>query len=219
MDKIRKLNTGINDLDKMLGGLVNGEIVCIAGRRAMGKTGLALSIVKRACIKEGKTCLYFALAEDKAHIIKRLPDAGEAPLYINDRAFSVKKIKKACKKLGKKNKIDLIVIDYLQLIWSKRGYLTLVSNKLRKLARKLDCPIIVLCQLDYRIGSREDNRPVLSDLVHTGAMNDYADKVLFLHRDDYYNIDSDKKGILEVFVAKNVYGRNIGSVELAYKSH
>lgn len=129
------LKTGMKDLDGMTGGFLPGELICVAGREAMGSTGLALSILRNVCVKEKKTCLYFSLAENGRALLSRLvanvshnmdilkPEyehqlkdilrsIEKSPLYINEKAYLLKSIERACEKLIRKTTIDLVIIDY-----------------------------------------------------------------------------------------------------------
>ncbi len=244
------LMTGFKGLDDFIGGFKKGELICIAGRPSMGKTGFALSIIKNICIDGGKGCLYFSLEDDSLSLIKRLnaivsdnayctysendmerpeikkslKSIGKAPLYINDGAYSIHDIEKTSRKLAGKAKIDIIIVDYLQLISAKgkgkkksEDYLSDVISSLKMLARKLECPIAVLCGLSRKIEKRKDHMPMLSDLKDSGRLDYYADKALFLYRDDYYNIDTERKGEADVIVAKNSAGGPVGIVLLAHK--
>ena len=218
---MKNLMTGIDALDKKTGGFRPGEVICIAGRRSMGKTGLALSVLKRSCIEEKRPCLYFSLSEDKACLKGRLKEAfsdekvRKAPFKIYENAFSTDEIEKVLKKRKKSKSPALVVIDHLQLIAEKGENRTYISNRIRHIARKMKCPIVVLCQLDSDIDRRKDKRPILSDLRSIGEMDHYADKVMLLFREDYYDYDTEKKNVAEVFVAKNNSGP-IGAVALSH---
>ncbi len=215
--KLKALKTGFRDLDAMTGGFFPGELICIAGRHSMGATGLTLSILRKVCVKEKNACLYFSLAESGRELVIRLNEK-KAPLYLNETAFYIKTIEKTCKKKLKEDSIDLIVIDYYQLIKTKKDKdASLIPLRLKKLARNIKCPVIVLCQLDKSIDLRDDKRPLLSDLRSVSEMDQYADKVLLLYRDEYYNYDTDKKGTANVIVAKNNYGQGVGNVTLIHK--
>ena len=136
---------------------------------------------------------------------------SDAPIYIDDTpGIKVMDIRTKCRKLKMEKKIGLIVIDYLQLIQgsSKRGgtreqEISEISRSLKILAKELDVPVIALSQLSRSVESREDKRPMLSDLRESGAIEQDADIVMFLYRDDYYNEDSSDKNKAEVIVAKH----------------
>lgn len=235
------IKTGFKDLDDMTEGFFPGELICIAGRNSMGATGLALSILNRVCIKEGKRCLYFALAEDGRSIMSRLVanvscnqdifrsehedelkdtlrKIERSLLSINETAFFMSSIEKTCEKEISKAPVDLVIVDYHQLIKTgKEEDRSLISVRLKQLARSIKCPVIVLCQLDQSIDRRDDRRPRLSDLGSAGEMNHYADKVLLMYREDYYGTVTKDAGILQILVAKNNYARRVGKVELSHK--
>lgn len=235
------IKTGFKDLDDITEGFFPGELICIAGRNSMGATGLALSILNRVCIKNGKRCLYFALAEDGRNIMSRLVanvsnnqdifrpeheddlketlrEIEKSLLSVNETAYFVNSIEKACEKQISKAPLDLVIIDYHQLIKiGKEEDRSLISVRLKQLSRSIKCPIIVLCQLDQSIDCRDDRRPHLSDLGCVGEMNNYADKVLLMYREDYYNVDTPDTGKLQILVAKNNYARRVGKVELFHK--
>lgn len=235
------VTTGFKNLDGITEGFLPGELICIAGRNSMGATGLALCILNRVCIRDGKRCLYFALAEDGRNIISRLVvnvsnnqdifrlehedelketlrKIEKSPLSVNETAYFVNSIEKACEKQISKAPLDLVIIDYHQLIKiGKEEDRSLISVRLKQLARSIKCPIVVLCQLDQSIDRRDDRRPLLSDLGCVGEMNHYADKVLLMYREDYYNVDTPNARILQILVAKNNYARRVGKVVLFHK--
>ena len=239
--KAGEIRTGFRDIDMITGGFLPGELICIAGRHSMGATGLALGILNSACVKEKKTCLYFALAENGRDILTRLaadvsrdqdilrPEhknkfkdtlkkIERSPLYINETAFLAGTIESTCKKMNSRTPVDLVIVDYHQLVRTgKEDDRSLVSARLKKIARSIGCPVIVLCQLDKSIDLREDRRPVLSDLRSIGETDNYADKVLLLYREDYYNINTGNAGKAEVFIAKNNNGRSVSMVSLLHK--
>ncbi len=220
--------TGFKELDEAIDGFRSGELICIAGRHCMGKTGFILSILAKSCVNGNKSCLYFSLEDTARILLMRLaaivsdkdifalrPEqrnkkdfkiplrkVGDAGLYINDSAYSIKDIEKTCRKLSDKTRIDLVVLDYLQLV--RPDTRSDIVNRLKQLARKLQCPVVVLSQLAPKADDSEDDMPMISELKNQGSIDCYADKVLLLYRDDYYNIDSDKKGQAEIMVVKNV---------------
>lgn len=148
---------------------------------------------------------------------------SEAPIYIDDTpGISIMEIRAKCRKLKLEKDIGLIVIDYLQLIQGtgKRGAsreqeISEISRSLKILAKELDVPVIALSQLSRAAEQRQDHRPMLSDLRESGAIEQDADIVMFLYRDDYYNQDSEKKNIAEVIIAKHRAG-STGTIELLW---
>lgn len=147
-------------------------------------------------------------------------------LFIDDTSnFTVTQMRSLVRKSHAEKPFDLIIIDYLQLInfegkqGNKADQIGEVTKALKQLARELNCPIVVLSQLSRGVEAREDKRPMLSDLRDSGAIEQDADVVLFLYRDEYYDLDSPKKGIAEVIIGKHRKGA-VGKVELAFlKSH
>lgn len=147
---------------------------------------------------------------------------GEAPIFIDDNsAITVADLRSKCRKLKQNNNLGLIIIDYLQLmsttkhIESRQQFISDISRSLKVLARELDVPVIALSQLNRAVDSRPDHKPVLADLRESGAIEQDADVVMFIYRDDYYNPDSEKKGIAEISIAKQRKGAT-GSVELVW---
>lgn len=149
---------------------------------------------------------------------------SEANIYIDDTpGISITEIRAKCRKLKLEKDIGLVVIDYLQLIQgsnnkrngSREQEISEISRSLKILAKELDVPVIALSQLSRAAEQRPDHRPMLSDLRESGAIEQDADIVMFLYRDDYYNQDSEKKDIAEVIIAKH-RGGSTGTVELLW---
>lgn len=161
--------------------------------------------------------------EDWIKLATALGPLSEAPIYIDDTpGISIAEIRAKCRKLKLEKNIGLIVIDYLQLIQgsgkknaSREQEISEISRSLKVLAKELDVPIIALSQLSRAAEARQDHRPMLSDLRESGAIEQDADIVMFLYRDDYYNPDSEKKNIAEVILAKHRAG-STGTVELLW---
>ena len=148
---------------------------------------------------------------------------SEAEIFIDDTpGINITEIRAKCRKLKLEKNIGMVVIDYLQLIQgsNKRGgsreqEISEISRSLKILAKELDVPVIALSQLSRAAEQRPDHRPMLSDLRESGAIEQDADIVMFLYRDDYYNQDSDKKDIAEIIIAKQRNGP-IGTIELVW---
>lgn len=165
--------------------------------------------------------------EEWEKVIKTSEQLSNAEIYIDDTVgISINKIREKCIKLKQDKDIGLVVIDYLQLIQgSNKNYnsreqeISAISLSLKNLAQELNIPIIVLSPVsrtaDTRFYKGEDPRPILEDIKYSGTIVQDADIIMFLYRDDYYNLDSEKKGIAEVIIAKNRYGTN-GTVELIF---
>ena len=161
--------------------------------------------------------------EDWVKLATALGPLSEAPIYIDDTpGISIAEIRAKCRRLKLEKNIGLIVIDYLQLIQgsgkknaSREQEISEISRSLKILAKELDVPVIALSQLSRAAEARQDHRPMLSDLRESGAIEQDADIVMFLYRDDYYNPDSEKKNIAEVIMAKHRAG-STGTVELLW---
>ena len=160
---------------------------------------------------------------DWVKLATALGPLSEAPIYIDDTpGISIMEIRAKCRKLKLEKNIGLIVIDYLQLIQgtgkkgaSREQEISEISRSLKILAKELDVPVIALSQLSRAAEQRQDHRPMLSDLRESGAIEQDADIVMFLYRDDYYNQDTEKKNIAEVIIAKHRAG-STGTVELLW---
>lgn len=161
--------------------------------------------------------------EDWVKLASTLGRLSDAPIYIDDTAgISIMEIRAKCRKLKLEKDIGLVVIDYLQLIQgsgnrnsSREQEISEISRSLKILAKELDIPVIALSQLSRSVEKRDDKRPMLSDLRESGAIEQDADIVIFLYRDDYYNEDSPKKNVAEAILAKH-RGGSTGTVDLAW---
>ena len=161
--------------------------------------------------------------EDWVKRASTLSRLSEAPIYIDDTAgISIMEIRAKCRKLKIEKNIGLVVIDYLQLIQGSGGKnatreqeISEISRSLKILAKELNIPVIALSQLSRGVEKIEDKRPMLSDLRESGAIEQDADIVSFLYRDDYYNKDSEKKNICEIILAKH-RGGSTGTIDLAW---
>lgn len=154
----------------------------------------------------------------------RLGKLADAPIYIDDTpGISIMEIRAKCRKLKLEKDIGLVVIDYLQLVQgsskkssSREQEISEISRSLKILAKELNIPVIALSQLSRAAEQRQnDHRPMLSDLRESGAIEQDADIVMFIYRDDYYNENSEKKNIAEIILAKH-RGGSTGTVELAW---
>ena len=161
--------------------------------------------------------------EDWEKLAGSIGPLSEAEIYIDDTpGISVMEIRAKCRKLKLEKNIGLVVIDYLQLVQgtNKRGgsreqEISEISRSLKMLAKEIGVPVIALSQLSRAVEQRPDHRPMLSDLRESGAIEQDADIVMFLYRDDYYNQESEKKDIAEVIIAKH-RGGSTGTVELLW---
>lgn len=237
------VTTGFSDLDKDTGGWNPSDLVIVAARPAMGKTAFALNLVLNAAKKGNKSILVFSLEMSTQQLYQRFMsiEAGVALSKIRNGHLDSKdwgrlgaatdiignyditiadipnvnvlEIRALARKIKSRQDLDMIVIDYLQLIRgssarseSRQQEISEISRSLKSLARELDIPIIALSQLSRSPESRPDKRPMLSDLRESGAIEQDADVVIFLYRDDYYNQESPDAGITEIIIGKQRNG-------------
>ncbi len=161
--------------------------------------------------------------EDWNTLAKAIGPLSEAEIYIDDTpGISVTEIRAKCRKLKLEKNIGMVVIDYLQLVQgsgkrvgSREQEISEISRSLKILAKELNVPVIALSQLSRAVEQRQDHKPMLSDLRESGAIEQDADIVMFLYRDDYYNEDSKKRNIAEVIIAKH-RGGSTGSIDLGW---
>ena len=246
------ITTGFADLDARTSGLQKSDLIIVAARPSMGKTSFALNIAQNAALKGGGNVMIFSLEMSASQIGQRLlsMDArielselrrgnltrsdwedlnlsvdrlSGSGIFIDDTpGISITEMKSKCRRLRAERSLDLIVIDYLQLM-SIKGYsegrqleVSTLSRMLKQLAREMNCPVVVLSQLSRAVEQRQDHRPQLSDLRESGAIEQDADVVMFLYRDEYYNPETtEKPNIAEIIIAKQRNGPT-GSVELAW---
>ena len=242
---ITGLSTGFKDLDRLTAGLQPSDLILIAARPSMGKTAFVLNIAQHIGIKEKKAVAFFSLEMSKEQLVQRMLCAestidsqrlriGElepndwtklvagadrlssAPIFIDDTSgITVMEMRSKCRRLKIEYDLQLIIIDYLQLMQgsSKKGgsenrqqEISEISRSLKGLAREIGVPVIALSQLSRNVESRQVKKPMLSDLRESGSLEQDADIVAFLYRDDYYNPDSEQKNITEVIIAKHRNG-------------
>lgn len=236
--------TGYKDLDRRLeNGFCNGYLYVLAGRPAMGKTGLIINILDHICNREKRCVLMFSLDSPRRAIIDRMLShrsgvecskirkvtleekewdalieaAGvikKSNLLIDDtQIMDIEELKRRCRYYREKNKdLSMIVIDYLQLISGVDKHepdeyeISNIMAELKSLAEEMELPILVLSILTRDCEKREDHWPRLSDLPGGRAVEEYADVVMFLYRDDYYDRFSESKGTAQIVFAKNPEG-------------
>ena len=241
MDKIEKASklhgtvtgiaTGFIDLDYRTAGMQPSDLVLIAARPSMGKTAFVLNIAQHVAFKQNLPVAIFSLEMSKEQLINRMfslessVDAQKLRTgQLNDQEWE--RLIESAGVIGKsKLMIDdtMIIIDYLQLMSgsggrssdSRQQEISDISRSLKAVARELSVPVLALSQLSRAVEQRPDHRPMLSDLRESGAIEQDADVVMFIYRDDYYNHDSPDKGISEIIIAKQRNGP-IGTVQLAW---
>ena len=252
---ITGLETGFRDLDAKTAGLQKSDLILIAARPAMGKTAFVLNIAEYVALHSNSTIALFSLEMSKEQLVKRMlamnsmvdsqkirtgdledddwdklvgsvRKIGNSNLVIDDTSgITASELRSKCRKLKIEQGLDLVIIDYLQLMTgagkrksdSRQQEISDISRSLKVMARELNVTVIALSQLSRAVESRPDKRPMLSDLRESGAIEQDADIVMFIYRDEYYNPDSEKKGVAEVIVAKQRSGPT-GPVELAWLS-
>lgn len=244
-EEFRGIKTGYSDLDSKITGLGAGELIIIGGRPSMGKTAFALNLVDKIAVTDNKSCLYFSLEDSAQRLVERLIreiSGVELPkhlsdtekkkimsasetlqktrLIIDDKAVSIEQIEETARNCAVESTLDFIVVDYLQLVSNQdsnclQSTISCVVRKLKTLAKELDLPVVVLSQLNRTVEKLPDHRPRLIDLKGSSDIEDIADKVLLLYRDEYYYYESERRGIMEVNVAKNITGYRT-CIELAY---
>ena len=245
--------TGFIDLDYKLSGLQPSDLVLVAARPSMGKTAFVLNIAQYMAFKKDKGVAIFSLEMSKEQLVNRLfslesqVDAqalrtgnmkdsdwekliegagiiGKSNLIIDDTpGISVSELRSKCRKYKLEHGLDIVIIDYLQLMTgsvgknseSRQQEISEISRSLKGLARELNVPVVALSQLSRAVESRPDKRPMLSDLRESGAIEQDADVVMFIYRDEYYNKDSEFKKQEEIIIAKQRNGP-VGTVNLAW---
>lgn len=243
------LSTGLSALDEKLGGLQPEQLIIVAGRPAMGKTTLAMGFTLDAAVRQNKSCLVLSLEMSKGQLLDRaMASEGRIPLnlikngaacqthgtemgaaarkiqqanlFIADRAgATVGRIRSMARRHKMRYGLDLLMVDYLQLMEGDGGNRTeevsSISRGCKLLARELGIPVVLLSQLSRKCEERPNKRPVPSDLRESGAIEQDADVILFVYRDEVYNENTDQKGIAEIIVGK---GRDVetGTVRAAF---
>ena len=243
--------TGFIDLDYKTAGMQPSDLILVAARPSMGKTAFSLNVIQSAAIKNKKKVAVFSLEMSKDQLVNRMlcaeamvdaqkvrtgnldpqdwdriaraiPTIAAADIFIDDTpGISVMEMRAKCRRLKLEKGLDLIMIDYLQLMSgnsksdSRQQEISEISRSLKAIAREMNAPVIALSQLSRACETRADHRPMLSDLRESGAIEQDADVVMFLYRDEYYNPDTDKKNIGEIIIAKQRNGPT-GTVELVW---
>lgn len=249
--EITGLTSGFTDLDRRTSGFQKSDFVLIAARPSMGKTAFMLNIAMAPALMMNKSIAIFSLEMSKEQLVNRMicseayVDAqklrvgdiddddwvklakaagplSNANIYIDDTpGISLSELRSKCRRLKIEKGLDMILIDYLQLMTAGRNIdnrqqeVSEISRSLKGLAKEMNAPVIALSQLSRAPEARADHRPILSDLRESGSIEQDADVVIFLYRDEYYNKDTEKKNIAEVIIAKQRNGPT-GVIELAW---
>lgn len=245
------VSTGYLDLDRLLTGLHGGELILVGARPSMGKTTFAMNVAQHAGVRCGKTVAMFSLEMPREQIAMRMlcteasvdmqsirrgmiDDDGwmrlttalgplaASNMYLDDTpGITSAQLRSRCRRLMAERGLDLIIIDYLQLMSSdkrsenRQTEVSEISRALKGIALELHVPLIACAQLSRANAQRADKRPILSDLRDSGSIEQDADVVMFLHREEYYNPDTPDKNIGEVIVQKQRNGP-LGTIKLAF---
>lgn len=249
---ITGVTTGFRDLNRELSGLQNSDLVLLAARPSVGKTALGIHMGVNAAL-DGKKVAVFSLEMSRRQILQRVLSivsnvdlaqiisgkiseedwqllfdksriVSEMDLFIDDTAsISLTELRAKCKRMKQTEGIDLIVIDYLQLMTSdtvkdgnRQQEISNISRGLKALAKELNVPVLALSQLSRKTEERGNKRPMLSDLRESGAIEQDADVIMMLYRDDYYDQEAEAQNIIEVIIGKHRNGPT-GTVKLFFK--
>jgi replicative DNA helicase len=254
-DEIMGVPTGLIDLDKLLGGMQKSDLIIIAGRPGMGKTGFMLSAAKNAAQKFKKHVAVFSLEMSNEQLVQRIiaQETGidtqrlrtgklkddewpifthaievlsDTQIFLDDTpAITPMQLRTKCRRLHMEYELDLVVIDYLQLMSGDRHTdnrvqeVSYISRNLKVLARELNVPVLVGAQLSRAVEQRADKRPVLSDLRESGSLEQDADIVMFIHRPDAMEKDSERQNIAEMIVAKHRNGPTHSGIEMIFRNN
>lgn len=252
-DKLTGVGTGFVELDRLTSGWQRSDFIVMAARPGMGKTAMTLALARNAAVISDQAVAFFSLEmssqqlvsrlismeteidaeklrkgtlldREWKHLIKNIDTLKKAPIFIDDTpAIGIFELRAKCRRLKAKENIQMIIIDYLQLMsgssagegkfgGNREQEISQISRSLKGLAKELNVPIIALSQLSRAVETRGGNKkPQLSDLRESGAIEQDADMVIFLYRPEYYQITQDEdgmdtRGIGEVIVAKNRHG-------------
>jgi replicative DNA helicase len=254
--------TGFTELDRMTSGWQNSDLIILAARPGMGKTAFVLSMARNAAVLANKNIAIFSLEMSSLQLVKRLiaseaelssekirsgkleehewqqlhtkiSTIEDANIFIDDTpALTVLDLKAKARRMKRQRGLDMIIIDYLQLMRAEEGNksagnreqeISYISRSLKGLAKELDIPVIALAQLSRAVEARQDKRPMLSDLRESGSIEQDADLVTFIFRPEYYGITQDEEGndnegLTEIIIRKHRNG-SPGTVNLKFIKH
>jgi replicative DNA helicase len=244
--------TGYTDLDELTGGLQPSDLIILAARPSVGKTSLALSLAYNVAFLANATVGVFSLEMSRDQLVQRILAMhtsidmqrlrtgnlradelnlafegmgvlSELPIYIEDTpGLSITEVRAKARRLHAETGVDLLMIDYLQLMSGRRSdnrvqEVSEISRGLKALARELNVPVIALSQLSRAVEGRQSHVPMLSDLRESGAIEQDADIVMFIYREELYDKETDKKGIAEIHIAKHRNGP-LGIIPLRFEA-
>jgi replicative DNA helicase len=234
--------TGFHQLDEITNGLHPGQMITVAGRPGSGKSTLALDFARSAAVKNGKPTVIFSLEmgkleimmrlfsaeagvalqnmrsghmsdQDWARLARRASELSEAPLFIDDSPnLTMMEIRAKARRLRQRHDVQLIVIDYLQLmtsgkrVESRQQEVSEFSRAMKLLAKELDVPVVALSQLNRGPEQRTDKKPMLADLRESGSIEQDSDMVLLVHRPDLYEPETERAGEADLIIAKHRNG-------------
>ena len=233
--------SGFEALDKLTNGFQKSDLIITAGRPGMGKTAFGLSVLLNAA-QAGKHCAFFSLEMSSEQLVKRLISAvahigqktlrtgnftseeiekylaannvlDKLPIYLDDTPFiTVNQIKAKCRKLYNAGELDIIFVDYLQImgyskhLQNREQQISEISRSLKAMAKEFNVPVIALAQVNRNVEKSDNKRPRLSDLRESGAIEQDADIIMFLYRDKVYNPDTAYKNVAEIIIEKHRNG-------------
>ncbi len=251
-DEIYGVPTGLIDLDRLLGGLQKSDLLIVAGRPGMGKTGFLLSVAKNAAQHHKKHVAMFSLEMSNEQLVQRLiaqetgidtqrlrtgklnddewplfthaiEVLGDTHMYLDDTpAITPLQMRTKCRRLHMEYELDLVIVDYLQLMSSdsrndnRVQEVSFISRSLKVLARELNVPVLAAAQLSRAVEQRADKKPQLSDLRESGSLEQDADIVMFINRPDMMEKESPRKNIAEIIVAKHRNGPTHPGIETVF---
>lgn len=251
-DEMVGVPTGFYDLDRLLNGLQPSDLLIVAGRPGMGKTAFMLSVAKNAAQLHKKHVAVFSLEMSSEQLVQRLiaqetgidsqrlrsgkleddewplfshaiEVLGDTRIFLDDTpALTPLQLRTKCRRLHLEFNLDLIVVDYLQLMTSggrnenRVQEVSYISRNMKVLARELNVPVLAAAQLSRAVEQRADKEPQLSDLRESGSLEQDADIVMFIHRPEMYEKDAMKQNIAQIKIAKHRNGP-VGMVELVFR--
>lgn len=215
--------TGLRDLDRLTGGFKNSDLIIVAARPSMGKSSLACQIGEH--VAHSQHVLIFSLEMPKRQVAHRMLKFHEAlvgkseaiahlyqlQMHIDDSpSITIGHVRSKCRQIKRQFGLGMIVVDYIQLMRgegdNRNQEIGSISRGLKSIAKEFDIPVVALSQLNRKVDDRGDKRPVMSDLRESGEIEQDADVILFIYREEMYNHDTDHKGIAEIICRKNRNG-------------
>jgi replicative DNA helicase len=247
--------TGMGEIDKLLNGLQKSDLIIVAGRPGMGKTGFLLSVAKNAAQTHKKHVAIFSLEMSNEQLVQRILSqetridsqrlrAGKIEgdewtrltqaldvlsnlqIFLDDTpAITPMQLRTKCRRLHMEHRIDLVIIDYIQLmsgdsrVDNRVQEVSNISRNLKALARELNVPVLAAAQLSRAVEQRTDKKPILSDLRESGSLEQDADIVMFIHRPEAMEKDSVNKNLAEIIVAKHRNGPTNSGIQMVFLSN